>query len=176
MDAGGLLATTAGIENEDFMAGRFDFDIPGNPGGTAVNRGAITAAEGGLAALVAPGVENSGTIRARLGRVALASGNAFTLDFHGRVIARDITLRAGTRTRTELTALRLSRTLESAPRLATAAEAVFSPSLPVFRASAIDATDSPYAIDVFETPFMLFMPPPGTDSYDEEPRDGDRKP
>ena len=93
MDAGGLLATTAGIENEDFMAGRFDFDIPGNPGGTAVNRGAITVAEGGLAALVAPGVENSGTIRARLGRVALASGNAFTLDFHGRVIARDITLR-----------------------------------------------------------------------------------
>ena len=83
IDVGGLLATTIDIENEDFLAGRFDFDIPGSPGGTVVNRGEITVAEGGLAALVAPGVENSGTIRARLGRVALASGNAFTLDFHG---------------------------------------------------------------------------------------------
>ena len=88
VDAGGLLATTAGIENEDFMAGRFDFDIPGNPGGTVVNRGVVTVAEGGLAALVAPGVENSGTIRARLGRVALASGNAFTLDLHGDNLIR----------------------------------------------------------------------------------------
>ena len=38
---------------------------------------------GGFAALVAPGVRNSGTITATLGTVALASGNGFTLDFYG---------------------------------------------------------------------------------------------
>ncbi|MCY3670023.1 MAG: filamentous hemagglutinin N-terminal domain-containing protein [Alphaproteobacteria bacterium] len=88
VDVGGLLATTIDIEDDDFLTGRFDFDIPGSPGGTVVNRGEITAAEGGLAALVAPGVENSGVIRARLGRVALASGNAFTLDLHGDNLIR----------------------------------------------------------------------------------------
>ena len=83
VDVGGLVATTIDIRNENFMAGRFNFDVSRNPGGTVVNRGRITAAEGGLAALVAPGVENSGVIRARLGRVTLASGNSFTLDLHG---------------------------------------------------------------------------------------------
>ncbi|MEE8270845.1 MAG: hypothetical protein V3R98_03810, partial [Alphaproteobacteria bacterium] len=48
-----------------------------------VNRGTITVAEGGLAALVAPWVENSGTIDARLGRVELASGDTFTIDTYG---------------------------------------------------------------------------------------------
>ena len=81
---------------------------------------------------------------------------------------------AGTRTRAELTALRLSRTLESAPRPATAAEAVFSPSLPVFRASAVDATGSPYAIDAFEMPFMLFMPPLGTPEKENDTDAKDR--
>ena len=37
----------------------------------------------GFAALVAPGVRNTGTITATLGTVALASGNGFTLDFYG---------------------------------------------------------------------------------------------
>ena len=46
-------------------------------------RGTITATSGGFAALVAPGVRNSGTITATLGTVALASGNSFTLDMYG---------------------------------------------------------------------------------------------
>ena len=45
--------------------------------------GTITATSGGFAALVAPGVRNSGTITANLGTVTLASGNSFTLDFYG---------------------------------------------------------------------------------------------
>src|SRR5262249_8921006 len=48
-----------------------------------VNQGRITATSGGFAALVAPGVRNSGTITATLGTVALASGNTFTLDLYG---------------------------------------------------------------------------------------------
>ena len=83
IDVGGLVATTIDISDEDFLEGRLGFNQSSNPGGTVVNRGQITAAESGLVALVAPGVENSGIIQARLGRVALASGNSFTLDLHG---------------------------------------------------------------------------------------------
>ena len=39
-------------------------------------------------ALVAPGVENAGVIRAQLGRIALASGHAFTLDLYGDQLLR----------------------------------------------------------------------------------------
>ncbi len=83
VDTAGFLATTHDIANADFMAGRYNFSIPGNPGASIVNQGTITAQSGGFAALVAPGVRNSGTITATLGTVALASGNSFTLDFYG---------------------------------------------------------------------------------------------
>jgi filamentous hemagglutinin family protein len=79
----GFLASTHDIRNSDFMAGRYNFSIPGNPAASIVNLGSITATSGGFAALVAPGVRNSGTITATLGTVALAAGNAFTLDFYG---------------------------------------------------------------------------------------------
>ncbi|MGH8490268.1 MAG: filamentous hemagglutinin N-terminal domain-containing protein [Gammaproteobacteria bacterium] len=83
VDVGGLVASTANIGDEDFMAGRYAFKEPGRPGSRVVNEGQINAAEGGLVAFVAAGVENSGAITARLGRVALASGDAFTLDLYG---------------------------------------------------------------------------------------------
>ena len=65
------------------MAGKYNFNIPGRPDASIVNQGRITASSGGFAALVAPGVRNSGTITATLGTVALASGNSFTLDMYG---------------------------------------------------------------------------------------------
>ena len=84
IDTAGFLATTHDIKNDDFMAGRNNFTIPGNPAASIVNLGTITANNGGIAALVAPGVRNSGTITADLGKVAMASGNnGFTLDFYG---------------------------------------------------------------------------------------------
>jgi len=83
VNAAGFLATTHDIANSDFMAGRYNFNISGNPAASIVNRGTITAASGGFAALVAPGVRNSGTITATLGTVGLASANGFTLDFYG---------------------------------------------------------------------------------------------
>ena len=46
-------------------------------------RGHITVVDGGLAALVGPNVSNDGLIEARLGKVALASGDTFTLDLYG---------------------------------------------------------------------------------------------
>src|SRR4029077_14389430 len=60
-----------------------NFNIPGRPDASIVNQGRITATSGGFAALVAPGVRNSGTITATLGTVAVASGNSFTLDLYG---------------------------------------------------------------------------------------------
>ncbi|MGB9369089.1 MAG: filamentous hemagglutinin N-terminal domain-containing protein, partial [Xanthobacteraceae bacterium] len=83
INTAGFLATTSDIRNEDFMAGRFNFQIPGRPDASIVNMGTITATNGGFAALVAPGVRNSGTITAHLGTVTLASGNTFSLDFYG---------------------------------------------------------------------------------------------
>src|SRR6266702_2765712 len=78
-----FLATTHDIKNSDFMAGRYNFNIPGRPDASIVNQGRITATSGGFAALVAPGVRNTGTITATLGTVALVSGNGFTLDLYG---------------------------------------------------------------------------------------------
>ena len=83
LDVGSLVATTANISNSNFMAGRLAFDDVINRRATVINEGMITAADGGLVALIAPGVSNQGVIRANLGRVALASGNAFTLDLYG---------------------------------------------------------------------------------------------
>ncbi len=92
VDVAALIATTSDITNQNFMAGRMVFDGAPRPGARVENRGTITVADRGLAALVAPSVANSGTIRARLGRVALAGGEAFALDLAGDgLLALDVT-------------------------------------------------------------------------------------
>jgi filamentous hemagglutinin family protein len=84
VDVRGLVATTTDISNWDFKNGNLNFNLSSNSSkGVVINKGDITVAEGGLVALVAPGVSNSGTINARLGKVTLASGNTFTLDLYG---------------------------------------------------------------------------------------------
>lgn len=83
VDVGALTATTSNIGNADFMAGRMHFSQPGKPGAQVENQGSITVGEGGFAALVGRGVVNSGVINARLGKVALAGGDAFVLDLYG---------------------------------------------------------------------------------------------
>ena len=83
IDVASLIASTHDIKNEDFMAGRLNFNIPGNPKASIINQGSISVADKGLVAFVAPGVQNSGVITARLGKVQLASANGFTLDLYG---------------------------------------------------------------------------------------------
>ena len=83
INTGSFLATTNDIRNGDFLAGRYQFNIPGRPDASIVNLGSITAQNGGFAALVAPGVRNTGTITATFGTVGLAAGNNFSLDFYG---------------------------------------------------------------------------------------------
>ncbi|MBO6922949.1 MAG: filamentous hemagglutinin N-terminal domain-containing protein [Roseicyclus sp.] len=83
IDVGALIATTADIANDTFMNGELEFNIPGSPDGSVINHGNITARDGGLIALVAPHAENSGVLSARVGRVAVAGGDRFTVDFSG---------------------------------------------------------------------------------------------
>ena len=83
VDVRGLVATTSNITDSNFLSENYSFDIPSNFSSSIVNQGTITAAEGGLVALVAPGVQNQGVINARLGKVSLASGKTFTLDLYG---------------------------------------------------------------------------------------------
>ncbi|MGB6105906.1 MAG: filamentous hemagglutinin N-terminal domain-containing protein, partial [Pusillimonas sp.] len=84
IDVGGLVATTANIRDDDFMAGRYRFDQASiRPNAQVINEGHISIKDSGLAALVAPSVQNTGVIQAKLGKVALAGANTFTLDFQG---------------------------------------------------------------------------------------------
>ncbi len=83
VDVSGLVATTSDITNADFMAGNYNFNIAAPAQSRVINRGNLTVRQGGLAAFVAPGVENSGVINAHFGRVSLASGKTFTLDLYG---------------------------------------------------------------------------------------------
>ncbi|MCW8023540.1 MBG domain-containing protein [Pseudomonas aeruginosa] len=83
VDVGSLITTTANISDEHFRQGKLIFDQPGNPNARIVNDGSISVAEKGLAAFVAPSVANNGVINARLGTVAMAAGNAATIDLYG---------------------------------------------------------------------------------------------
>ncbi len=92
VDVAALIATASDTANQAFMAGRMAFDGAPRPGARIENRGTVTVAEQGLAALVGPSVANSGTIRARLGRVALAGAEGFALDLAGDgLLSLDVT-------------------------------------------------------------------------------------
>ncbi|MGH6990169.1 MAG: filamentous hemagglutinin N-terminal domain-containing protein, partial [Stellaceae bacterium] len=89
VNVAGLLATTADIANNDFLAGNYNFGTPSsNPNAAIVNNGTIIAAAGGSAVLAAPSVDNEGVIEARLGTVALGAGKTFALDFDGDNLLR----------------------------------------------------------------------------------------
>src|SRR5476649_2550506 len=83
VDAAGIVASTANIDTARFMAGDNRLNLTGADKGSVVNDGSITVGKNGLAAFVAPSVRNSGTITARVGKVALAAGTTFTLDLAG---------------------------------------------------------------------------------------------
>ena len=81
VEVGALFATTLGISDADFVAGRYTF-ANGGGAGSVINRGSITTLNG-YAALAAPQVVNEGTIVAHLGTAALAAGDRVTLDMVG---------------------------------------------------------------------------------------------
>lgn len=83
VDVAGLVATTADIDSDAFMAGSTHFDTYGADGAKIENKGTITAQDGGLVALVAPNVKNSGVITARKGTVLLGGAKGATIDLYG---------------------------------------------------------------------------------------------
>ena len=80
VNVAGLVASSLNISDADFVAGRYKFSGAGN--GAVTNQGNINA-DGGYVALLGKQVANDGVISARLGSVALASGEAMTLDLAG---------------------------------------------------------------------------------------------
>jgi len=79
VDVGGLVASTMNIADSDFMDGRYVFT--GAPAGSRVgNAGQIVARDSGFVVLAGEQVSNSGLVQARLGKVALGSGSAMTLE------------------------------------------------------------------------------------------------
>jgi len=80
--AGGFVASTLGIRNDDFMQGQTVFEGDGSSA-TVSNAGNIEVVTGGYAALIGGQVSNSGTIQAPLGFVGLGSGERITLDLGG---------------------------------------------------------------------------------------------
>jgi filamentous hemagglutinin family protein len=79
-NVGGLVATTHGISNSDFMAGSNRFTRDGATG-SVINEGQLGAGLGGYIALLAPEVRNTGVVIAQMGTVALAAGEAYELQF-----------------------------------------------------------------------------------------------
>jgi filamentous hemagglutinin family protein len=83
IDVSKLVASTHDISNENFMKGNYKFDILGKPNASIINEGTITIGDYGIASFVAPSVRNSGVIVGRLSKIALASGNSYSLDMYG---------------------------------------------------------------------------------------------
>ena len=93
VNVGGLVASTLDISNTDFMAGNYTFS--GTSGASVINHGNIHAGPGGYVALLGKTVVNDGVISARLGTVAMASGQQITLNFGGDSLV-DVTIDQGT--------------------------------------------------------------------------------
>src|SRR5262249_21034296 len=82
INTGSFVASTLGIKNEDFLAGKYNFQ--GNGASAPVtNRGTINVSNGGFVALLGGRVSNSGVINAKLGKVGLGSGEMATIDLSG---------------------------------------------------------------------------------------------
>ncbi|MCA1860828.1 YDG domain-containing protein [Janthinobacterium sp. HSC-3S05] len=78
VDVNGLVASSLGMTNEDFLAGKRQFTAGGVAGGVG-NAGTINAGKGGQVLLIAPNVENTGLITAPNGEVILAAGRSVQL-------------------------------------------------------------------------------------------------
>jgi filamentous hemagglutinin family protein len=80
VNVGGIVATTHQMGDADFMNGSSTFSRNGSTG-SVINDGTIKSGIGGYIALLAPEVQNNGVLVAQQGTVALAGGEAITLNF-----------------------------------------------------------------------------------------------
>ncbi|MGD7412805.1 beta strand repeat-containing protein, partial [Ralstonia pseudosolanacearum] len=77
VNVGGLVASTLGLSNADFEAGRYA--LSGGSTAGVTNQGTITVPSGGKVALIANSVDNAGNISAPRGSVLLAGAGNVTL-------------------------------------------------------------------------------------------------
>jgi filamentous hemagglutinin family protein len=80
VNAGAFVASTHGIEANDFMQGKNLFTRNGATA-SVVNEGTISVDLGGYVALLAPEVRNNGLVMARQGAVVMAAAETITLNF-----------------------------------------------------------------------------------------------
>ncbi len=78
VDTAGLVASTLGISNQDFLAGNYQFTQNGS-GAYIVNQGQINIINGGYAVLLSNAISNVGSIVANLGKIVLAAGEKITV-------------------------------------------------------------------------------------------------
>ncbi|HET8730257.1 MAG TPA: YDG domain-containing protein, partial [Moraxellaceae bacterium] len=77
VSVGGLVATTLGLGDSDFLAGNYRFS--GTSTASVSNAGSLQAASGGYIALLGVTVTNAGQMAAPMGNVSLAAGQQVTL-------------------------------------------------------------------------------------------------
>lgn len=78
IDTNSFVASTLDIADADFLAGRMRF-MAGTVAGEIRNEGLITAGPGGMVALIAPSIVNSGIIHAPDGQILLAAGRSIEI-------------------------------------------------------------------------------------------------
>ncbi len=78
VNVSGLIVSTLGISNKDFLAGNYNFTA-GATSGPIQNQGNITTPSGGIVYLIGPSLENSGIITTPNGQVLLAAGHSVQL-------------------------------------------------------------------------------------------------
>ena len=79
VNVGGLVASTLRMSNDEFMAGNFRLTEGPNARASVSNEGEIRVAEGGVLALIAPVVTNTGTLAAPQGSVLMAAADAVSV-------------------------------------------------------------------------------------------------
>jgi len=82
INVGSLMASTLSMKDSDFLNGSYIFaQDPAHALASVVNQGTIAALPGGYVVLIAPIVDNEGTISAPSGQVRLAAGTNATVSF-----------------------------------------------------------------------------------------------
>lgn len=91
VDVGGLVASTMSISDQDFLAGKYQFDLK-NASGRIENFGDLIAQQGGFVALLGAEVDNAGRIVATGSQAALAAGGTVRLQLgQSGLIGMDVT-------------------------------------------------------------------------------------
>ena len=122
VNVGSLIATSTDGSDSDLLSGKFT--QAGRQNASVINDGAIAAASGGVVALVAPNVSNTGMVNAKLGTVALGAANKFTVDFAGDGLVSfaaqgDVNARASAANSGTLSGANVSMTAHAADGIAT---------------------------------------------------------